>query len=125
MRITKKNLKKLTKKLSNSKTFVGCFSHLDNFIIKAKKYSFLLVCKFNVVCFYVTEKTFEIFDPAGFLETLKCLRSKTVQKLKSLKQHREILCNPKTQDSCPTLCANFIRLRDAGNSFMTSIKKLL
>ena len=125
MRITKKNLKKLTKKLSNSKTFVGCFSYLDDFIIKAKKYSFLLVCKFNVVCFYVTEKTFEIFDPAGFLETLKCLKSKIVQKLKSLKQNKKILCSPKRQDSCPTLCSKFIKLRDSGNSFITTIKKLL
>ena len=125
MRITKKKLRKLTKDLRKSKTYVGCFSQFDNFLIKAKKYSFILVCKFHIVCFYVTEKTFEIFDPAGFLRTLKRLKLKTVRKLKSLQQNKEILCNSTTKKICSILCSKFIKLRDAGNSFTSSIKKLL
>ena len=82
----KKKLQSVAKSLKKSKTFVGIFSHLDKFVIKAKKFSFLLICKFNVVCFYVTRRTFEIFDPAGFLKTMKCLKSDILCKLASFAQ---------------------------------------
>ena len=125
MRITKKKLQKITRNLRKSKTFVGCFSIFDNFLIKAKKYSFILACKYHIVCFYVTEKTFEIFDPEGFIKTLRCLKQKTVRKLKSLQHNKKIFCNSLTKKICPILCSKFIKLRDAGNSFISSIKKVL
>ena len=68
----KRKLRNAVKSLKKSKSFIGIFSQFDKFIIKAKKFSFLLVCKMNVVCFYVTQKTFEIFDPRGFMKTIKC-----------------------------------------------------
>ena len=121
----KKKLQNVAKSLKKSKTFVGIFSHLDKFVIKAKKFSFLLVCKFNVICFYVTKKTFEIFDPAGFLKSLRCLKSDILCKLASFSQNKEILCNSPTKKVCPSIFAAFIKLRDSGYSFLSAIKKLV
>ena len=123
--IAKKKLRKIGKSLKKSKTFVGVFSQFDKFVIKAKKFSFLLICKANVVCFYVTQKTFEIFDPAGFMKTMRCLQSDILCKLASFAQDKEIICNKKTKDICPSLFAAFIKLRDSGHSFMATIKKIL
>ena len=120
----KKKLQNVAKSLKKSKTFVGIFSHLDKFVIKAKKFSFLLVCKLNIVCFYVTRRTFEIFDPAGFLRTMKCLKSEILCKLASFAQDKEVLCNSKTKEICPSIFAAFIKLRDSGHSFLSAIKKL-
>ena len=121
----RKKLRDVEKRLKKSKTFVGIFSHLDKFIIKAKKFSFLLICKFNIVCFYVTRRSFEIFDPSGFLKTMKCLKRNILCKLASFTQNRELLCNTKTKDICPSVFAIFIKLRDAGHSFISAINKLL
>ena len=123
--IAKKKLHDVVKKLKRSKTFVGIFSHLDKFIIKANRFSFLLVCKLNVVCFYITRKSFEIFDPSGFLKTMKSLKRKILCKLASLAQNKEIVCNTKVREICPSLFAKFIQFRDAGRSFLYSINKLL
>ena len=121
----KRKLQSVVKSLKKSKTYVGMFSHFDKFIIKAKKFSFLLVCKMNVVAFYVTRKTFEIFDPSGFLNTLKCLKSDITCKLASFAQDKEILCNSKLKDVCPSVFTKFIKLRDSGTSYVRAIKKLL
>ena len=121
----KRKLRNAVKSLKKSKSFIGIFSQFDKFIIKAKKFSFLLVCKMNVVCFYVTQKTFEIFDPRGFMKTIKCLRSSLIRKLASFAQNKEIQCNSKFKDICPTLFAKFIKLRDSGVSYLTALKKLL
>ena len=124
-RSVKKKLRGVGKSLKSSKTFVGVFSHLDRFIIKAKNFSFLLICKFNVVCFYVTKKTFEIFDPSGFLNTMKGLKQDLLCKLASFAQNKEILCNTGTKKICCSVYALFIKLRDSGLSFYDSVKKLL
>lgn len=124
-RSVKKKLRGVGKSLKSSKTFVGIFSHLDRFIIKAKNFSFLLICKFNVVCFYVTKKTFEIFDPSGFLNTMKGLKQDLLCKLASFAQNKEILCNTGTKKICCSVYALFIKLRDSGLSFYDSVKKLL
>ena len=123
--IAKKKLRSVVKSLGKSKTFVGIFSHLDKFVIKAKNFSFLLICKFNVVCFLVTRRTFEIFDPVGFLKTMKNLKSDILCKLASFAQDKKIVCNTKSKQICPSIFAAFIKLRDSGHSFMSSIKKLL
>ena len=124
-RSVKKKLRGVGKSLKSSKTFVGIFSHLDRFIIKAKNFSFLLICKFNIVCFYVTKKTFEIFDPSGFLNTMKGLKQDLLCKLASFAQNKEILCNTRTKKICCSVYALFIKLRDSGLSFYDSVKKLL
>ena len=124
-RIARKKLQDVVKSLKSSKTFVGVFSHLDKFVVKAKSFSFLLVCKLNIVCFYVTRKTFEIFDPTGFLKTLKCLKNDILRKLVSFAQNKEIMCNTPTSDVCLSLFAAFITMRDAGYNLMRTIKKLL
>ena len=124
-RSVKKKLRGVGKSLKSSKTFVGIFSHLDRFIIKAKNFSFLLICKFNIVCFYVTKKTFEIFDPSGFLNTMKGLKQDLLCKLASFAQNKEILCNTGTKKICCSVYALFIKLRDSGLSFYDSVKKLL
>ena len=124
-RIARKKLQDVVKSLKSSRTFVGVFSHLNRFVIKAKSFSFLLVCKLNIVCFYVTRKTFEIFDPTGFLKTLKCLKKDILRKLVSFAQNKEILCNTPTKNVCPSLFASFIKMRDAGHSFILTIKELL
>lgn len=123
--MAKKKLQKIAKSLKKSKTFVGIFSHFDKFVIKAKKFSFLLICKANIVCFYVTRKTFEIFDPAGFSKIMRCLKSDIMCKLASFAQNKEVLCNTKTKEICPSMFAAFIKLRDSGHSFIASIKKIL
>ena len=125
LRSVKKKLRGVEKSLKPSKTFVGFFSHLDKFIIKAKTFSFILICKLKIVCFYVTQKTFEIFDPAGFLKTMKCLKQNILCKLASFAQNKQILCNTKTRNVCCSLYATFIKLRDSGLSFYNSVKKLL
>ena len=79
----------------------------------------------NIVAFYVTRKTFEIFDPSGFLKTLKCLKSSIICKLASLAQNKKIVCNSKLKDVCLTVYAKFIRLRDSGMSYFKAINKLL
>ena len=121
----KKKLQNALRSLKKSKTFIGVFSHFHKFVIKAKKFSFLLICKTQIVAFYVTRKTFEIFDPSGFMKTIKCLKSDIVRKLASFSHNKEILCNTKLKDVCPSIFVSFIKLRDAGFSFMTTIKKLL
>ena len=121
----KKKLQSAVKSLKKSKTFIGIFSHFHKFIIKAKKFSFILICKLNIVAFYVTRKTFEIFDPSGFLKTLKCLKNDLIRKLCSFSQNKEILCDSRLKDVCPAIFAKFIKLRDSGISYFSAIKKLL
>ena len=121
----KRKLQNVAKRLKKSITFIGCFSYLDNFVIKAKEFSFFLACKFNIVCFYVTKKTFEILDPLGFINTMKTLRSETLCKLMSFAQTKKILCNVKSKNVCPSMFEAFIKLRDSGISFVTAIKKLI
>ena len=121
----KKKLLKIARSLRKSKSFVGIFSHLDDFVIKAKRFSFILVCKLNIVCFYVTEKTFEIFDPSGFLKTMRCLKRKILCKLASFARDKDFCCNDLTKTVCVSIFSQFVKLRDAGNSFFATIKKLL
>ena len=124
-RSAKRKLHDVERNLSSSKTFVGTFSYLDRFVIKAKKFSFFLICKLNIVCFYVTRKTFEIFDPNGFLDTMKHLKEKVLCKLASFAQNKEVYCNAKKKNVCSFIFASFIKLRDSGLSFFRTIKKLL
>ena len=121
----KKKLRDAVKSLRQSKTFIGIFSHLHKFVIKAKKFSFILVCKFSFVAFYVTRKTFEIFDPGNFLKTMKNLKNNILRKLASFSQNKEIICNSKFKEVCPKIFATFIKLRDSGISFISAVKKLL
>ena len=79
----------------------------------------------NVVAFYVTRRTFEIFDPSGFMKTLKCLKSDIICKLASFAQNKDILCDSKLKDVCPSAFAKFIKLRDFGTSYAKAMKKLL
>ena len=120
----KKKLRDVVKSLKSSKTFVGIFSHLDRFVIKARNFSFFLVCKTKIVCFYVTGKTFEIFDPSGFLRTIRSLKRDLLCKLASLAQNKKILCNTNIKDICYSVFALFIKFRDSGLSFYQSIKKI-
>ena len=121
----KRKLQSVVKSLKKSKTFIGIFSHFHKFIIKAKKFSFILICKFNFVAFYVTRKTFEIFDPSGFLKTLKCMKNNIIRKLLSFSVNKEILCHSRLKDVCPAIFAKFIKLRDSGISYFSAIRKLL
>ena len=124
-RNAKKKLRDVVKSLKPSKTFVGVFSHLDRFVIKAREFSFLLVCKTKIVCFYVTGKTFEIFDPSGFLCTIKHFKRNLLCKLASFAQNKKFMCNTKTKKICCSAFALFIKFRDSGLSFYNSIKKIL
>ena len=124
-RNAKKKLRDVVKSLKPSKTFVGVFSHLDRFVIKAREFSFLLVCKTKIVCFYVTGKTFEIFDPSGFLCTIKHFKRNLLCKLASFAQNKKFMCNTETGNICCSAFALFIKFRDSGLSFYNSIKKIL
>ena len=123
------SLRKIEKYLASSKTYIGAF-HLDSFkklLVKMKRFSAIFYCNFHWFCVYSTEKTFEIFDPLGFLQKSKCLTKKFFKFIKTFITGKIFHSNPQIQSNDSFLCGYYvifyIYMRDMGHSFSDILRK--
>ncbi len=119
----------IEKYLRKSRTFLGTIN-IDSFnklLIKSKTFSLVLYCNFHWFCVYSTKKTFEIFDPMGFLQKRKCITKKFFKFLKTHLVGKIFYCNPKIQSDQSSLCGFYvifyIYMRDLGHSFIDILRK--
>ena len=122
-------LRKIEKFLSKSKTYLGAIylSSFEKLLVKAKKYSLVVHCDNHWFCIYSTDKTFEIFDPLGFLQKSKCFNDKFLSFIRSQLGRKILYANPKIQSdssfSCGYFVSFFVLSRDLGHSFNEIISK--
>ena len=122
-------LRKIEKFLSKSKTYLGAIylSSFEKLLVKAKKYSLIVHCNNHWFCIYSTEKTFEIFDPLGFLQKSKCFTEKFLKFLRAQLGQKILYANPKIQSDSSFACGYFVSFfvlsRDVGHSFNEIISK--
>lgn len=122
-------LRKIEKILAKSKTYLGAIylSSFKKLLIKAKKYSLIVHCNNHWFCIYSTEKTFEIFDPLGFLQKSKCFSEKFLSFIRSQIGRKILYANPKIQSDTSFACGYFVSFfvlsRDLGQSFNEIISK--
>ena len=122
-------LRKIEKFLSKSKTYLGAIylSSFKKLLVKAKKYSLIVYCNNHWFCIYSTEKTFEIFDPLGFLQKSKCFSEKFLKFIRAQLGQKILYANPKIQSDSSFACGYFVSFfvlsRDIGHSFNEIISK--
>ena len=122
-------LRKIEKFLSKSKTYLGAIylSSFEKLLVKAKKYSLIVHCNNHWFCIYSTEKTFEIFDPLGFLQKSKCFSEKFLKFIRAQLGQKILYANPKIQSDSSFACGYFVSFfvlsREIGHSFNEIISK--
>ena len=120
---------KIEKFLKKSKTYLGAIyiNSFNKFLVNTKRYSLVIYCNFHWFCIYSTEKTFEIFDPLGFLQKAKCFSAKFFTFLKSHIAGKTLKCNPQIQSRESFFCGYYvvfyIYMRDLGHSFIDILNK--
>ena len=100
----------IEKLLSNSKTYLGNF-YVDSFkkiLLKAKNFSLVFYCQFHWFCVYSTKKTFEIFDPIGFLTKKKCFGRNFLDFLRAHMKNKVVYANPRIQSDKSFLCGLYV-----------------
>ena len=121
----RQSLREIEKYLRNSITYMGAVfvKSFKKLLVKAEKYSLIVYCDFHWFCVYSTKKSFEIFDPLGFLQKSKCITNKFFTFLKSHTSGKTLFCNPKIQSDSSKLCGFYsvfyIYMRELGHSFST------
>jgi len=117
------NLKTIEIYLKSSPTYLGAiysdsFKHLT---VKHNRFSIVVYCKHHWFCLYCTAKTFEIFDPLGFLQKIHCTPQSFFHFLQSHIQGKVLYSNPQIQakkaNTCGYYVILFICLRDMGYSY--------
>lgn len=122
-------LRKIEKILSKSKTYLGAIylSSFKDLLVKAKKYSLIIFCDNHWFCIFSTEKTFEIFDPLGFLQKSKCFSVEFLAFIRAQIGRKILYSNPKVQGdqsfSCGYFVCFFILSRELGHSFNEIISR--
>ena len=122
-------LKKIEKILSKSKTYLGALylSSFKELLVKAKTYSVIIFCDNHWFCVFSTEKTFEIFDPLGFLQKSKCFSIEFLSFMRAQIGQKILYANPKVQGddsfACGYFVCFFILSRELGHSFNEIISK--
>ena len=122
-------LRKIEKILSKSKTYLGALylSSFKNLLVKAKEYSLIIFCDNHWFCVFSTEKTFEIFDPLGFLQKSKCFSLEFLNFIRAQIGRKVLYSNPKVQGDSSFACGYFVCFfilsRELGHSFNEIISK--
>jgi len=117
------NLKTIESYLKTSPTYIGAVysDSFKNLIIKENTFSIVVYCKHHWLCLYCTSKSFEIFDPLGFLQKRKCTPSTFFNFLRSHIQSKILYSNPQIQSKNSNACGYYVILflcmRDLGYSF--------
>ena len=123
------SLYSIEKLISDSTTYIGSFylTAFRNLLIKAKTYSIVVHCDNHWFCLFSTPKTFEIFDPLGFLQKSECLSSTFIQFLKTQLGKKVLYANPQVQSNKSFACGYFVSFfivnREAGLSFNEIMSK--
>ena len=101
---------KIEKFLKKSKTYLGAIyiNSFNKFLVNTKRYSLVIYCNFHWFCIYSTEKTFDIFDPLGFLQKAKCFSAKFFTFLKSHIAGKTLKCNPQIQSRKSFFCGYYV-----------------
>lgn len=116
-------LKIIESYLKTSPIYIGAvFSDsFKNLIIKKEVFSLVVHCKSHWLCLYCTSKTFEIFDPLGFLQKKNCSPSPFFTFLRSHVQGKILYSNPQIQSKNSNTCGFyviiFLRMRELGYSY--------
>ena len=123
------SLEKIEKFLKNSKTYIGCL-YLNSFkglLVKSETYSIIIYCDNHWFAIFSTPKTFEIFDPLGFLQKSKCMNSIFMNFLKNQLGRKILYANPKIQSNKSFACGYFVSFfivnRESGLSFNEILSK--
>ena len=123
------SLYKIEKLISKSQTYIGAI-YLDSFkklIVKAKTFSIIVYCDNHWFCIFSTPKTFEIFDPLGFLQKSKCINQIFMKFLKTQLGQKILYANPKIQSDKSFACGYFVSFfilnRESGLSFNEILAK--
>ena len=122
-------LKKIEKILSRTKYYLGAIylSSFKDLVVKAKKYSLIIHCDNHWFCIFSSEKTFEIFDPLGFLQKSKCFSDKFLSFIRAQIGSKILYSNPKIQSDHSSACGYFVCFfllsRELGHSFNEIISK--
>ena len=123
------SLRRIEHFISKSKTYLGSL-FLDSFqglLIKSETYSIVIFCDGHWFCIYSTPKTFEIFDPLGFLQKSSCFNSIFLSFLKTQLGRKILYANPKLQSDQSFACGYFVSFfilnRDSGLSFNEILSK--
>ena len=122
-------LKKIEKILARSKYYLGAvyLSSFKNLLIKAKKFSLIVYCNNHWFCIFSSEKTFEIFDPLGFLQKSKCFSVEFLSFIRAQVGQKILYSNPKIQSDDSYACGYFVCFfllsRELGHSFNEIISK--
>ena len=122
-------LRKIEKILSRSRYYLGAIylSSFKKLLIKAKKYSLIVYCDNHWFCIFSSEKTFEIFDPLGFLQKSKCFSEQFLTFIKGQIGQKILYSNPKIQSDNSSACGYFVCFfllsRELGHSFNEIISK--
>lgn len=123
------SLRQIERFISKSKTYLGSL-YLDSFkglLIKAENYSVIIFCDGHWFCIFSTLKTFEIFDPLGFLQKSECINKNFMNFLKTQLGRKILYANPKIQSDKSFACGYFVSFfilnRESGLSFNEVLSK--
>lgn len=121
--------RKIEKFLAKSKTFLGTIylSSFNQLLVKAKTFSLIVHCSNHWFCIFSTEKSFEIFDPLGFLQKAKCFNEAFLNFVKTHIGRKVLYANPKIQSDSSNACGYFVCFflinRELGLSFNEILSK--
>lgn len=123
------SLEQIERFLSDSTTYIGSF-YLDSFknlLLKSRTYSIVIYCQHHWFCIFSTPRSFEIFDPLGFLQKSECINDIFMQFLKLQMGKKVLYANPKIQSDKSFACGYFVIFfilnREAGLSFNEILSK--
>ena len=104
------SLKKIEYYLKKSRTYLGAF-YLNSFkdiLIKKETFSIVIHCNYHWFAIFVTKKSFEIFDPLGFLKKKKCFSATFLNFIQTHLKNKVLYANPKIQSDQSNACGYFV-----------------
>ena len=117
------SLADIEKHIKNCSTYLGAIfeDSFKNLLVKAERFSLLILCKFHWFTIHSTKDTFEIFDPLGFLRKRECYGQGLINFIKPHSKGKVFYANPQLQRSSSLYCGYyaifFIRMRELGLTF--------
>ena len=117
------SLADIEKHVKTCSTYIGAIfdDAFKNLLVKADRFSLLILCKFHWFTIHSTKDTFEIFDPLGFLRKRKCYGQGLINFIKTHSEGKVFYANPQLQRSSSLFCGYyaifFIRMRELGLTF--------
>jgi len=109
--------------LKHSKSYLGTIyvSSFKSLTVKAKRFSFIVYCSNHWFVIYCSDKSIEIFDSLGFLNTKKCVPNNLLMFIHSHIGSKNFKASHTVQSADSELCGvyslYYIIMRDKGLTF--------